>query len=136
MRTRIALVAGIVALAALAAACGGGGDETTAPPATTGGGTTTSPAASPTETGGGGMEATLTIVDFAFNPSTLSVASGGTIEVTNTGQAPHTFTIDNTDVDVSFDAGASQSVAIDLDPGDYPFHCKIHPQMTGTLTVG
>jgi plastocyanin len=135
MRTRIALVAGIVALAALAAACGGGGDETTTPPATTGGGTTTSPAASPTETGGG-TEATLSIVDFSFSPPSVSVASGGTIEVTNNGQAPHTFTVDNTDVDESFDAGASQSVPIDLDPGDYPFHCKIHPNMTGTLTVG
>lgn len=136
MRTRIALVAGIVTLGALAAACGGGSDETTAPPATTGGGTTSSPAASPTETGGGSTEATLSIIDFNFDPSTLSVASGGTIQITNTGAAPHTFTVDNTDVDVSFDPGASEAVPINLDPGDYPFHCKIHPQMTGTLTVG
>ena len=95
---------------------------------------------SPSEaTGGdGGMSAgtaDLITADIAFDPTSLSVASGKTIEISNEDAFEHTFTVDDTDVDVDLPASSDQQAKIDLDPGSYDFHCEIHPQMQGTLTV-
>ena len=98
------LLGAVVALSLLAAACGG--DET--PPAGDGG----SPSES-ASTGGGGSD--LTIVDFGFSPTELSVTEGQTISITNTGGLT---------VDVTLSGVASGG-----------FHCRFHSQMTGTLTV-
>src|SRR5215207_5593913 len=43
------------------------------------------------------VEATVSIVDFAFEPATLEVSEGTTVVWTNTGQAPHTVTGDFAD---------------------------------------
>jgi FtsP/CotA-like multicopper oxidase with cupredoxin domain len=55
----------------------------------------------------------------------------------------HTFTSDARDgqgkrlFDVQIPPGATRSVPVSaLGNGTYYFHCEIHPQMTGTLTVG
>jgi plastocyanin len=79
--------------------------------------------------------ATVSIVDFAFQPGSVEVAAGGTVTWTNTGQAPHTVTAD----DGSFDSGqlapgASFSQTFNT-AGTFTYHCSIHPQMTGTVTV-
>jgi plastocyanin len=81
-------------------------------------------------------DASVTIVDFAFNPSTTTVTVGSTVHWTHTGMAPHTVTADNG----FFDSGR-------LAPGGtfdftfprvatYTYKCMIHPdRMTGTITV-
>jgi plastocyanin len=77
------------------------------------------------------------LADFAFEPDCLSVDAGTTIALENVGDAPHTFTIESTDVDVKVDPGASGEVGFDgVDPGSYSVTCTFHPQMTATLTVG
>ena len=112
------------------------------------GSNTTTPAA----TTAAAAAATLTIPNGAsiqgnpsYEPSQLTVNVGDTIAVENKDIAPHTVTNgkDATDPTMGklFDtsiinAGDSgEIVAADLDPGEYPYFCSVHPYMTGTLTV-
>jgi cytochrome c oxidase subunit II len=109
---------------------------------------TTTPTASTTAA----ASATLTIPNGAsvqgnpaYDPSQLTVKVGDTIAVENKDIAPHTVTNgkDATDPTMGklFDtsiinAGDSGEIAAaDLDPGEYPYFCSVHPYMTGTLTV-
>jgi plastocyanin len=124
-RRWIRVVGAVFALTLLAAACGG--DETV--PDQNGG----SPAESPAGDDGGGAD--LTIVDFGFSPSGLSVTEGQTIRVTNIGETSHTFTTDDDAIDQTI--GAGETVEVDLTGASSGgFHCRFHSQMTGTLTVG
>jgi plastocyanin len=80
---------------------------------------------------------TVTIANFAFSPTPLTVASGTKITWTNTDEEPHTV--------VSADAGATfKSPALDTDdkfsftfskPGSYKYFCSVHPRMVGTIIV-
>ena len=77
------------------------------------------------------------LADFAFRPDCLSADAGATIALDNTGDAPHTFTVGGTAVDVRVDAGETgDAVLAGIDPGTYAVTCTFHPQMTATLTVG
>ena len=112
--------------------------------------TTTASSATPTSTTT--AAATLTIPNGAsvqgnpaYDPDPLTVKVGDTIAVENKDTTPHTVTNgkDATDPTMGklFDtsiinAGDSgEIVAADLDPGEYPYFCSVHPYMTGTLTV-
>jgi len=124
------LLGPVFALTLLAAACGG--DDT--PPAEDGGGP--SPSESPSDDGGaddGGAD--LTMVDFGFSPTELSVTEGQTITVTNIGETSHTFTTDDDAIDETVGAGESLDITL-TDVASGGFHCRFHTQMTGTLTVG
>jgi plastocyanin len=85
--------------------------------------------------GGGSSKANLTIANFAFSPDSFSEPAGETIAVENADTTTHTFTVDKSDVDVQVDAGDTVDVALKLEPGNYDFHCEIHPSMTGTLEI-
>ena len=103
----------IAAVALLGAACGGDGN------------------------GGGGGETTdsVTMVDNEFQPSSFTAASTS-ITLTNDGQALHSFTIADGDIDQDVQAGESADVDLSgLDAGSYHLICKYHPEMTGSLTV-
>lgn len=79
---------------------------------------------------------TIELADFAFRPDCLSVDAGATITLDNTGDAPHTFTVGGTDVDVSVDAGSSADANLSgVEAGTYAVTCTFHPQMEATLTV-
>jgi plastocyanin len=79
--------------------------------------------------------AAVSIVDFAFQPAMLQVASGTTVTWTNTGNAPHTATSDSG----AFDSGqltSGQSFSQTFDtPGMYTYHCAVHPFMTALISV-
>jgi plastocyanin len=113
---RIVRTGGILAAALVLGACGGGGDA---------------------GDGGGDGASTLTMVDNAFEPADLTVSSGTELQLSNEGQAPHTFTVEDDGIDEQVEAGQSSSVTIDLDPGEYDFICEFHEAqgMTGTMTV-
>ncbi len=75
------------------------------------------------------------IKDFAFVPASATVSVGDAVTWTNADSAPHTATAD----DGSFDTGTlnqdgSESVTFDT-AGTFPYHCEIHPEMTGTVVV-
>ena len=116
------LLGALFALTMLAAACGG--NDT--PPAGNGG--------SPSESASSGGGSDLTIVDFAFSPTELSVTEWQTISITNTGDVSHTFTTDDGAVDQTISPGETADVTLTgVTSGG--FHCRFHSQMTGTLTV-
>jgi plastocyanin len=140
--TRKLLALGMVGGLALAlAACGdddddtassGSGDSTTTQAGgdAYGNGSTTTAG----ESTGGGGEGVLEISSIQY--SDVSAPAGGTLEIDNTSGAPHTFTSDNDafeSVDVASDGATDAQVP--SEPGEYPFHCEIHPSMQATLTV-
>jgi plastocyanin len=126
-RRWMSLLGALFALTLLAASCGG--DDT---PPDQGGGS--SPTGSPAD-GGDGGGADLTIVDFGFSPTKLSVTDGQTITITNIGEASHTFTTEDGAIDQTI--GPGETVDIDLTGATSGgFHCRFHSQMMGTLTVG
>lgn len=81
----------------------------------------------------------------AYAPDTLTVKKGDVITVSNDDTAPHTVTNGaspgDADAGKLFDTGIIMPAAtaqIDtatVEAGDHPFHCTVHPFMTGTLTV-
>ena len=79
---------------------------------------------------------TVVLADFAFRPDCLRAAEGAQISLRNTGEAPHTFTIEGTTVDFNLPAGTSTDASLSgVDPGHYTVTCTFHPQMEATITV-
>jgi plastocyanin len=81
----------------------------------------------------------------SYDPLSLTVKKGDEIDVVNKDSSPHTVTSgkapDAPDAGKQFDTsivnvGASAKVATaNLEPGEYDFHCAVHPFMTGKLKV-
>lgn len=95
----------------------------------------TAPASSPA--GGGGADR-IDIKNFAFNPSSLTVAPGAVVTVTNSDSTTHTVTATGAK---AFDTGGvspgkTTTFTAPTKAGSYPYICTIHPFMKGTLTVG
>lgn len=107
----------LAVVAILSSGCGGGGGE---------------------PSGGGVASDSLAMVDNAFEPGRWKVAEGQTYTLENRGRALHNLTISEADLDVDVEPGQTQSVEIDLDPGQYEMVCKFHiaQGMTGTVIVG
>ena len=86
---------------------------------------------SPTTTAG----ATITIANMAFGEP-LTVAPGAAIAVVNNDSVEHSVTSDTAGAfDVEVDGNEKKTLTAPSQPGDYPFHCKYHPNMKGTLIV-
>ncbi len=125
-KLHMGLLVVVASVALTAAACSKSNDA---------GGSASASASVSASTGGSGS-ATLTVKDFAFDPSTLSVPSGQTtITITNEGAVTHNFSLDDGSVSQDIAPGATETVTVNL-TADAPFHCAIHSSMTGTLKVG
>lgn len=81
--------------------------------------------------------AKITIQNFQFSPSSLTVKAGDTVTFTNTDSVSHTIVSDDgtTFNTGSLAQGQSSSFKAPAKTGTYAFHCSIHPTMTGTLIV-
>jgi plastocyanin len=78
---------------------------------------------------------TVVVQDFAFTVP-AGVTPGSTITVDNQDSVPHTVTADDGAFDSARVAGGTEgSVTAPAEAGTYAFHCEVHPNMTGTLTV-
>ena len=77
---------------------------------------------------------TVTIKDFAFGPSTLTVAQGTTVIWTNDDSAPHTIE-SGSFKSSTLKNGESYSFKFD-GKGEYDYICGIHPTMQGKIIVG
>lgn len=78
---------------------------------------------------------TVQMVDFAFNPGTITVEVGTTVTWVNQGAVPHTATGNNGEFDTGqLEPGQSGSVTFDT-PGTFNYFCQIHPNMTGSIVV-
>jgi plastocyanin len=79
--------------------------------------------------------ASVTIVDFSFSPSSVSVAVGDTVTWTNTGDAPHNATADDGSFRTqTLNKGQSASHTF-TQPGTFSYVCTIHPNMHGSVRV-
>jgi plastocyanin len=94
-------------------------------------------AGGPAPPSAGPRELDVGAVDFAFEPKDASVAAGGRVTVSNRGQAPHTVTLDDVDLDTGNIApGASAQLTAPDAPGSYSYRCAVHPgRMRGVLVV-
>jgi plastocyanin len=124
-RTRAAAglaVAGLAATALLLGACGDDDDSDSSSDTT-----------ASSDAGSGGAEGTLDVT--SFNYSDVSAPAGGTLEVINESGGDHTVTADDGEFDVELPDGETVEVPVPSEPGEYGFHCEIHPSMTATLTA-
>jgi plastocyanin len=93
-------------------------------------------AAAPSTAGSAGAAAAaVAIKDFAFSPGTIQAKVGQSITWTNQDSTAHTVTLDDKSVDSgNIGANATYSHAF-TQAGSFSYHCAIHPQMKGTVTV-
>ncbi len=123
-------------IAAIVTACGGSSSTDKTTDTATAGGTATSTGAatsdnSPTAT----AAATITIENMAFGEP-LTVAPGAAITIANNDSVEHSVTSDTAGAfDVEVDGKKKGTLTAPSQPGEYPFHCKYHPNMKGTLIV-
>ena len=141
-RSLSALIAG---LALVLAACSSSGSSPAASTAASAAVPSTAVSAAPSSAGSPAAAAcketkdtgavAVSIKDFEFNPAAISAKVGQVIAFSNTGFEPHNATID---------AGGCATATLQTNntdglvftaAGTYPFHCTVHTQMHGTITV-
>jgi plastocyanin len=150
LRTRHGMLALLIAGGV---ACGAG--ETGTPAASDQGtpavtASASSPAATPPAAAAGCTEAkatdltaddpyTIIIHNYKFEPDCfMADFAAASIAIENKDDVAHTFSIDGTLVNAplrphhTYRHGPGAGF---LDPGTYPFHCSIHPEITGTMIV-
>jgi len=81
-------------------------------------------------------ETLVKIDNFAFSPTPLKVKTGTTVVWKNGDDIPHNvesstkkFSSPVLDTDQKFQFAFKE-------PGEYPYYCKLHPKMTGSIIVG
>jgi len=77
----------------------------------------------------------VTIQNFSFNPSSITIKKGDTIVWTNKDSMAHTITGNNGGPASSPISANSTYSFMFNNIGAFPYHCSIHPSMTGTVTV-
>ena len=90
---------------------------------------------SPVALAGADSTSEVTIDNFSFTPGAVKVKAGTQVTWTNRDDIPHT---------VDSAQGKFKSSPLDTDqkfqfsftePGEYPYFCRIHPKMTGSIIV-
>ena len=119
------LVAGLAALALLLSACGDDDDDASSD--------TTAEPDGDDASGGGATEGRLEVTSFDY--SDVTATAGGTLEVVNESGGDHTVTADDGEFDEELPDGETVEVPVPSEPGEYGYHCEIHPSMAATLTV-
>jgi plastocyanin len=94
-------------------------------------------ACSSSSTGGSASQShTIAIQNFAFSPSSTTVAPGTTVTVTNKDQVAHTLTATKGGFNTGdIQPGQSKTFSAPNTPGTYPYMCSIHQYMTGMIIV-
>jgi plastocyanin len=82
---------------------------------------------------------TITIHNYQFKPDCfMADFAAASIAIENKDDVAHTFSIDGTLVNAPLRPHHTYRHGpggVFLDPGTYPFHCSIHPEITGTMIV-
>jgi plastocyanin len=118
-----------LAFALLAAGCGSSGSGS-------------SPSSSPATTlaASGGAVTKVTLKNIQFNPKTVTVKAGTTVEWVNDDSVSHDVTKD-TGPGPQFSSGSGNLAGGDTykitfkTPGTVSYECTVHPGMTGTIVV-
>lgn len=118
------ILAGLGAVALVMAACSSSG----------GSAASASGSACTEATGTGAV--TVSVKDFAFEPAAITAKVGDLVSFTNAGFEPHNATLDAGGCATkTMQTGEADGLRFTV-AGSYPFHCTVHIQMTGTITVG
>jgi len=112
------LLGSIVALWGIAAGCGGDGGY----------------GSGPNGSGGPSTSTTVTVQNNIFTPAATNVTVGATVTWTwAQGAVDHNVTFDDGPKSATQSTGGYTRVFGTA--GTYPYHCTIHPSMTGSVTV-
>jgi plastocyanin len=78
----------------------------------------------------------VSIANMSFSPADITVKKGATVTWTNNDSITHTVTADsgNTFDSGNLEPGKTFSHTFN-DTGTFAYHCNIHPNMTGKVTV-
>lgn len=125
------LCAFMIGLGLILAACGSTPSSTSTSTPTTA--PTTAPASTATTapTSGGNS---ISIVNFAFSPQSVTVTVGTKVTWTNNDSVTHTVTADGGAFNQMLAPGSTFSFTF-TKAGTYSYHCSIHPSMTATIVV-
>jgi plastocyanin len=102
--------------------------------------TPTSPTGGSNNTSGNGTPVTIvkgaeTLTTTAYNPNPLTVTAGTTVTWTNSDSTPHTAVSDTGTFNSGIiNSGGNFSVTFQ-NKGTFTYHCSLHPNMVGTITV-
>jgi plastocyanin len=136
-RSHFLLGVATMALSLVLVACSAGASTT--PSATQA--TSTQTAAGSGSGGSGAGDTNVMLMNFAFDPTTLTVPVGTTVTFVNMDPTEHTVTngkdgkaADNAAFDKKVDSGQSVTVTFDK-AGTFDVTCTIHPSMNMTVTV-
>jgi amicyanin len=79
---------------------------------------------------------TISIANFAFSPSSLTIKVGTTVTWTNKDSTAHTVTSDTGNVLNSGNMAQNATFSFTFNSaGTFNYHCAIHPNMKGTIVV-
>jgi plastocyanin len=79
---------------------------------------------------------TITIKNFAFTPSHITVKPGQKIKVVNKDGVTHTLTsLSNKFNTGNVSSGQTKTITAPKKAGRYPYRCNIHQFMTGVISV-
>jgi plastocyanin len=95
-----------------------------------GGGAACAPAAA-----GAAATVTVTIKEFTFTPNPQTAQVGDTVGWSNGDTAGHTATLDDGTCTTDTIANGATGALTFTAAGTYAYHCSIHSQMKGTVTV-
>jgi plastocyanin len=123
-------ISALLVTAGLAIAGCGGGEDGGADMATSSTDSTTSASAASVE-----KTDKVDIADYKFAPEAIEVTAGTKVTWTNSDDAPHTATADDSSFDTGdLDQGDSKTVTFDK-PGEFTYYCRFHPFMKATVEV-
>ena len=77
----------------------------------------------------------VSIKDFEFDPATITAKVGQIVAFSNTGAEPHNATLDAGGCATATLQTSQADGLVFTAAGTYPFHCTVHTQMKGTITV-
>jgi plastocyanin len=99
--------------------------------------TSVAPSATVSPTGSPAAVSKITITNYAFSPSNITVTKGTTVTWTNKDAVAHTVTeTDGKNGPKSGDLNQNQTYSFTFNQvGTFKYDCSLHPYMTGTVTV-
>jgi plastocyanin len=128
-RRRLLGLVTVLAALVLATGCGPGSDSGGSTPPAPATQSASSGSAAP---GGGSM---VEISNFMFTPMTLTVAVGSNVTWKFDDSTQHTVTADDNSFASSPMSNGQTFTHTFSAAGTVAYHCSIHPEMTGTITV-
>lgn len=75
------------------------------------------------------------ISGFSFSPGSLTVTAGDTVTWTNSDAQAHNATADDASWQSGTITNGNSATVTFATAGTFAYHCTIHPEMTGTITV-